>query len=274
MASNINYVSIDETFPIAGRDNDSQGFRDNFHYIKNNFSAAKTEIEDLQLYAARKDEANDFNNLNISKANFVNCSEAAYNGNSVSSGTLVDYQLGSYHSYTITGNNVILTLANFPSVGTGRMRVLLYANSSILHSITFSTTGGVSLKKSPTVQTMVSTIACTATASDTDLITCADASSLVVNQPIQFSGTAIGGLVSGQTYFVKQIIGNTFSVSETAVSGVAGDLKQLSTYNAGQSSMVIQKQITVNSATNPMVFEFYSTDSGATILMDYKGQYS
>jgi len=40
MASNINFSSIDETFPIAGKDNDSQGFRDNFQSIKNSLEAA------------------------------------------------------------------------------------------------------------------------------------------------------------------------------------------------------------------------------------------
>ena len=35
MASNINYVNVDETFPVAGQDNDSQGFRDNFSTIRN-----------------------------------------------------------------------------------------------------------------------------------------------------------------------------------------------------------------------------------------------
>jgi hypothetical protein len=36
MASEINYSNIDATFPLAGKDNDSQGFRDNFTNIKNN----------------------------------------------------------------------------------------------------------------------------------------------------------------------------------------------------------------------------------------------
>ena len=34
MASNIDNTSIDATYPIAGQDNDSQGFRDNFTVIK------------------------------------------------------------------------------------------------------------------------------------------------------------------------------------------------------------------------------------------------
>jgi len=48
MASNINTTTIDTAYPVAGQDNDSQGFRDNFTNINDNFTEAKTEIEDLQ----------------------------------------------------------------------------------------------------------------------------------------------------------------------------------------------------------------------------------
>ena len=54
MASNINPLNIDGTFPIAGQDNASQGFRDNFTNIRNNLGYAKTEIEDLQSKAILK----------------------------------------------------------------------------------------------------------------------------------------------------------------------------------------------------------------------------
>ena len=36
MASSINPNNISVTFPVAGQDNDSQGFRDNFNNIQNN----------------------------------------------------------------------------------------------------------------------------------------------------------------------------------------------------------------------------------------------
>ena len=45
---------------MAGQDNDTQVFRDNFDTIKTNFSEAKTEITDLQDNAARTDVDNDF----------------------------------------------------------------------------------------------------------------------------------------------------------------------------------------------------------------------
>ena len=48
MTSSINPNNIDTTYPIAGQDNDSQGFRDNFTNIKTNFEYAETEIDDLQ----------------------------------------------------------------------------------------------------------------------------------------------------------------------------------------------------------------------------------
>jgi hypothetical protein len=51
MASNINPYNIDGTFPVANQDNPSQGFRDNFTNIKNNFIYAGNEISDLQAKA-------------------------------------------------------------------------------------------------------------------------------------------------------------------------------------------------------------------------------
>ena len=48
MASNINSSNINTFYPIAGQDNDTQGFRTNFTNIVNNFSVAASEISTLQ----------------------------------------------------------------------------------------------------------------------------------------------------------------------------------------------------------------------------------
>ena len=48
MASLINPTNIDITYPIAGQDNDTQGFRTNFQNIQNNFLTAASEITLLQ----------------------------------------------------------------------------------------------------------------------------------------------------------------------------------------------------------------------------------
>lgn len=52
MASKINPTNIDITYPIAGQDNDTQGFRDNFSTIKNNFLVASSEITAIQANVA------------------------------------------------------------------------------------------------------------------------------------------------------------------------------------------------------------------------------
>ena len=48
MTSQINPNNIDGTYPVAGQDNNSQGFRDNFTNTKTNFQLAANEISDLQ----------------------------------------------------------------------------------------------------------------------------------------------------------------------------------------------------------------------------------
>jgi len=52
MASQINPVNIDITYPIAGQDNDTQGFRTNFTTIRNNLNTAAKEITALQATLA------------------------------------------------------------------------------------------------------------------------------------------------------------------------------------------------------------------------------
>ena len=54
MASSITTTGIDTAYPVAGQDNDSQGFRDNFTNLKTALDTAKTEITDLESKAVLK----------------------------------------------------------------------------------------------------------------------------------------------------------------------------------------------------------------------------
>jgi hypothetical protein len=54
MTSAINPNNIDGAYPVAGQDNNSQGFRDNFTNTKTNFEYAASEITDLQNKAILK----------------------------------------------------------------------------------------------------------------------------------------------------------------------------------------------------------------------------
>ena len=73
--SDIISVDIDEAFPVAGQDNDSQGFRDNFSIIKNSLATARAEVTSLEELTAKKDRDNDFNNNEIQRAKFIQTTE-------------------------------------------------------------------------------------------------------------------------------------------------------------------------------------------------------
>ena len=78
MASNILTTDINELYPIAGADNDSQGFRDNFRLVKTGLATAATEITALDTTRAKLNASNDFNGNVIREANFIANTEEAY----------------------------------------------------------------------------------------------------------------------------------------------------------------------------------------------------
>jgi len=51
---NAKIALIDQTYPVAGQDNDSQGFRDNFNNVKDSLSLASADIVELQSKAVLK----------------------------------------------------------------------------------------------------------------------------------------------------------------------------------------------------------------------------
>ena len=121
MASNIVPGNIDATYPKAGQDNSSQGFRDNFSETKNNFTNAKTEIEDLQTNKANLNAASDFTNNEVTRAKFKDTSETVYPHGSVSSGSVVlNHANGHYQTLTITADTTFSFL-NFPTGAVGRI---------------------------------------------------------------------------------------------------------------------------------------------------------
>ena len=120
MASNIVPGNIDGSFPIAGQDNSSQGFRDNFTAIKNNFEDAKTEIQDLQTNKASTSGNTSFNNYTVSEAVFKDTALTVYPHGTTSGTKTLDHANGHYHTLTTSGN-VTLAFANFPGSGLGRI---------------------------------------------------------------------------------------------------------------------------------------------------------
>jgi hypothetical protein len=123
MASSIIASTIDDTYPVAGQDNDSQGFRDNFNIIKTNFVEAKSNIEDLQdkvvLKAPLLGESSVSNNFNgeiISNAAFNEVTTTTANAKAtvieVENPDPVEWDAGAYRIITATGDTTTVGASN------------------------------------------------------------------------------------------------------------------------------------------------------------------
>jgi len=147
MPSNINTTDIDIEFPVAGQDNDSQGFRDNFNTINTNFSSAKTEIEDLQTNVVRKDTDTTFldnadsNPVTLIDANVKGLSHTYFTPENgvVVSDTTVNVSNGGYQVYILGGGTINLGFDNWPVAGYyGKVR--LHITATVQTTLGFSGT--------------------------------------------------------------------------------------------------------------------------------------
>lgn len=129
MTSQINPNNIDGNYPIAGVSNNTQGMRDNFTNIKQNFQYAEDEIDDLQskvlLKAALTGTTLD-NNMadNLIYAAKIQDFSATQVLLAATSGSIaIDYSAGHYQTLAMAGN-VSLSFTNFPAAGSvGMLRL-------------------------------------------------------------------------------------------------------------------------------------------------------
>jgi hypothetical protein len=108
------YLSqINEFFPIAGKDNDTQGFRNNFSNIKEALRYADKDIETLKLTTVKTTGTVNFNYNIIKKGVFQDY--ALYindnaSGSSISGDVIVNYKDGNYQKFAIDGGSHTFTV--------------------------------------------------------------------------------------------------------------------------------------------------------------------
>jgi len=148
MASNINSTSIDATYPVAGQDNNSQGFRDNFNIIKSNFATAKTEIETLQTDTAKKNTNNNFAGNEINGALFRNNYIKQYSNGTKDTDFSLSVTAGNFQTVTI-GADVTITLDDWSQQNNALESVVVsLVRSGGARSVTWATNGGTIKKTS------------------------------------------------------------------------------------------------------------------------------
>lgn len=130
MASNINPNNIDGAYPVAGQDNDSQGFRDNFTNTKNNFGYARDEISDLQAKVLLKSALtgttldNNMGGSLISDGRVQDFSLTRVVQTATTGSININYAAGHYHKIDALTGSITVAFSNFPTAGfTGMLRL-------------------------------------------------------------------------------------------------------------------------------------------------------
>lgn len=147
MASNINPDQINETFPVAGQDNPSQGFRDNFSATKNNLSTAQSEITTLQDTTAKLNANNNFQSNELSGALFIANKVKVFDGGIIGGSQDVNLSNGHYQKFTVS-DSISLTFNEWSSANNQQdiVYVELLGNNATPKTITFATVQGGSFK--------------------------------------------------------------------------------------------------------------------------------
>jgi hypothetical protein len=141
MTSLINPNNIDGAYPVAGQDNNSQGFRDNFTNTKTNFQYASEEITDLQNKAVLKSALtgsvlnNNMNGSILSNVQLQDESQTRVALGTLSGSITLNYAAGSYQTVTTSGT-ISLNFINFPPAGAQGSLILQITVSNVAHTLT------------------------------------------------------------------------------------------------------------------------------------------
>jgi len=153
MTSQINAAPIDADYPVAGQDNDTQGFRDNFSYIKNNFEFASEEITNLQNNTAKVNQNNNFNGKEVSNALLKNNGYALAGSIQANNDTVgvLSFSTGTYQVVR-AGADITFTFGGFPSdaenLGNGSWMILEILGDGTPRTISFASTSDSEIKRS------------------------------------------------------------------------------------------------------------------------------
>jgi hypothetical protein len=136
--SNIVTTSIDENYPVAGQDNPSKGFRDNFQAIKTGLSVARQEITSLENKVLIEGD-NDLSEKTLSNVTVRKLNEIIYEIDNTNAGLVVyDCSLSTNQIVNVTQSVGVFEIINRPSV-TDREQLfkVTFVITDIAHTITF-----------------------------------------------------------------------------------------------------------------------------------------
>ncbi len=141
---------IDPAFPVAGQDNNSQGFRDNFNNTQIGLQNLVQVVSALNTNTAKLDAvSNDFNGTLLENASIRNLYGTVSSTSVGTTGSLstvivnVDSRTEDYFRYNLL-SDVNLRISNWPDSDFYR-KVRFEIRTDEARDLTFSTTGGTDL---------------------------------------------------------------------------------------------------------------------------------
>lgn len=145
MQSKINHSPINENYPVPGRNNSSQGMRDNFSAIKIALGTASTEVSNLQYKAILNRDLtfdqpadNDFYNSSIHNAIYYNLRAYMEVTAVTDNFHRIDVSLASVHTIVLD-SDCNLQFTNWPNAGDFvSVKIILKNNYLTDHTVGFS----------------------------------------------------------------------------------------------------------------------------------------
>jgi predicted HicB family RNase H-like nuclease len=139
--SDINYTAISTTYPVAGQDNDSEGFRENFRAISTGLATAKEEITALQANTLLSADlmSNTATENNMLGSTLYNGKFKQFYSTFLSGGgatnTPINLNNGIMQEFVATGD-VVLTFTNWPESLYACIRLMLRGDGQSDYTIT------------------------------------------------------------------------------------------------------------------------------------------
>jgi hypothetical protein len=252
MTSAINPNNIDGTYPVAGQDNNSQGFRDNFTNTRTNFAYAADEITDLQNNAILKTALtgttlnNDMNGSILSNAQLQDMSQTRVSLGTLSGTVTINYSAGSYQTVTTNGSiTLAFTSGSWPVAGAlGTVAVQVYV-SNVAHTVTFPLAVSINNAGIQGINTSTNTVTFAAVGYYTFVFSTSDSGSAIsVEQisnalmPFNNSVEDLAASAAASRAVTTSYFSTAAAETATLAAGVAGQIKTFAMF-ADSGDMVI-----------------------------------
>ena len=135
---------INEFYPVAGQDNNSQGFRDNFKNTKISLDLLDEDVNSLKVNSVvLTNPVNDFSNNIIKQAIFQDCGTVVFDTtDSIQTGDVsLDFKNGGLQKYKINEGTHVFSVVNWPEINrSGSMILTITTSSSAATYVNFGAT--------------------------------------------------------------------------------------------------------------------------------------